>query len=197
MKENQRIAVTKRMLKEGLLRLLENKQLDKIRVNELCAESGINRATFYRHYETPQDVLLELELDLVKQTVPLTSQPKTIADARMALEKICCSIYEHGDIARILFRCNTDVDMMRRLNEFYHRLWELRKEEPQFFHMDEATARVVVTLLGGGCYCLLRQWILEDIPKTPQEIAAIMCNVIRWPTPADFAPPGPQMGINR
>ena len=47
--------MTKRMLKEWLLRPLDN-----IHVNELCRESGINRATFYRHYETPQDVLVSL-----------------------------------------------------------------------------------------------------------------------------------------
>ena len=46
MKENQRIAVTKRMLQEGLLRLLRTQPIDKIKVTELCEESGINRATF-------------------------------------------------------------------------------------------------------------------------------------------------------
>lgn len=186
MKENQRIAVTKRMLKEGLLRLLENKNLDKIRVNELCEESGINRATFYRHYETPRDVLLELEIDFVKQMVPLTDSPKDMAEARKRLETACAYLYDHADIARILFRCNTDADIMHGLNEFYRQFWELRKNENEFAYVDDAAARVIVSLLGGGCYCLLRQWILEDIPKTPQEIAAIMCNVIRWPDSSDF-----------
>lgn len=60
------------------------------------------------------------------------------------------------------------------------------EKELQFVHMDEATTSVVVDLLGGGCYCLLQQWILEEIPKKPQEIAAIMCNVIRWPAYEDF-----------
>lgn len=70
MKENQRIVITKRMLKEGLLRLLKTKKLEKIHINELCEESSVNRATFYRHYVTVQDVLLELEIDFVKQMVP-------------------------------------------------------------------------------------------------------------------------------
>ena len=40
-KENQRVVVTKRLLKEGLLRLLENKNIDKINVTELCWESTV------------------------------------------------------------------------------------------------------------------------------------------------------------
>ena len=70
MKENQRIAVTKRMLKEGLLRLLRDKELKNIRITELCAESGVNRATFYRHYEMVEDVLYELERDIAWQMLP-------------------------------------------------------------------------------------------------------------------------------
>ena len=67
MKENQRVAVTKRMLKEGLLCLLRDREMKNIRITELCVESGVNRATFYRHYETVEDVLYELERDIARQ----------------------------------------------------------------------------------------------------------------------------------
>ncbi len=52
-KINMRVAVTKRMLKEGLLRCLETKDLEEITISELCKEAGINRATFYKHFNTP------------------------------------------------------------------------------------------------------------------------------------------------
>lgn len=186
MKENQRIVVTKRMLKEGLLRLLETKELDKIRINELCEESSINRATFYRHYVTVHDVLMELEIDFVKQMVPSAKPPKDVKEVQNRLEHACTYLYNNANVAKVLFRYNTDADMMNGINEFYRQFWELRKKENEFSHVDDATAKVIVSLLGGGCYCLLRQWIMEDIPKTPQQIAAIVCNIVRWPTPKDF-----------
>lgn len=181
MQENQRITLTKRMLKEGLLRLLEQKSLDKIHINELCRESGINRATFYRHYETPHDILLEIELDFVGQMVS-KQPPKNINEIHQQLENACVYLYAHRDVARILFRCHTDSDLMRGLNELYLHYWNLWKGERQEAQVDPTTAQVVVTLLGGGCYYLMRQWILEDIPKSPQEISKIMCNIIHWPT---------------
>ena len=186
MKENQRITVTKRMLREGLLRLLKTKNLDKIHINELCEESGINRATFYRHYKSPQDVLMELELEFVKQVAPLTRRPQNVKEAEKQLENACAYVYDHADIAKILFRCSTVEGLMRGINEFYCQFLELWKKESQFAPLDESVARIVIALLGGGGYCLLRQWILDDIPKTPQEIAAILCNVLRWPVPLDF-----------
>lgn len=48
-KENQRIAITKGLLKESLLHLLKKKKIDRITITELCQESGINRSTFYRY----------------------------------------------------------------------------------------------------------------------------------------------------
>ena len=74
MKDDQRIALTKRLLREGLLRLLSKTDLNKISVTQLCIESGINRATFYRHYEEPRDILNDIKYLLeVKMTI---TEPK-------------------------------------------------------------------------------------------------------------------------
>ncbi len=62
--QNQRIMLTRRLLKEALLRLLESAPLDKISVTQLCQEAGVNRATFYRHYTSQEDVLQEIQLIL-------------------------------------------------------------------------------------------------------------------------------------
>lgn len=64
-KENQRIILTKRMLKEALLKLMETKSIQKISVSELCKEAGINRVTFYNHYSAPSDILTEMGDELI------------------------------------------------------------------------------------------------------------------------------------
>lgn len=186
LKENQRVAVTKKMLREGLIRLLRAKELDKIHINELCREAGINRATFYRHYKTPRDVLQELESELIRQLIPLTKTPGDIREAQKMLEATCTYIYDHADVAKILFRCNSDESLMLGLNEFYRQFLKIWKKERPSTPMDEAATRIVIAGVGGGAYCLLRQWILEDIPKTPSEISSILCSVLRWPLPAEL-----------
>lgn len=44
---------------EAFLKLLEKKDLAYITVKELCEEAGVNRSTFYLHYETLGDLLAE------------------------------------------------------------------------------------------------------------------------------------------
>lgn len=44
---------------EALMSLLEKKEFDYISIKEVCAEAGVNRSTFYLHYETMRDLLDE------------------------------------------------------------------------------------------------------------------------------------------
>lgn len=46
-------------MNEAFLTLLEKKDFAYITVKEICAAAGVNRSTFYLHYETLNDLLLE------------------------------------------------------------------------------------------------------------------------------------------
>ena len=46
-------------LDEALLALLEEKDLEYITVKEICHQAGVNRSTFYLHYETISDLVNE------------------------------------------------------------------------------------------------------------------------------------------
>ena len=46
-------------LDEALIELLEEKDLEYITVKEICQRAGVNRSTFYLHYETVADLVNE------------------------------------------------------------------------------------------------------------------------------------------
>lgn len=47
------------LMDEALIRLLEVKDYEYITVKEICEKAGVNRSTFYLHYETVNDLLSE------------------------------------------------------------------------------------------------------------------------------------------
>ncbi len=47
------------LMDEALLLLLEKKEYPYITVKEICQKAGVNRSTFYLHYETIDDLLKE------------------------------------------------------------------------------------------------------------------------------------------
>ena len=60
-----RVQFTRNALKQALLTLMEEKNVDKITVKELCETAGINRGTFYLHYLD----IYDLYNQMVEETV--------------------------------------------------------------------------------------------------------------------------------
>jgi len=178
MKDNQRIVITKRMLQEGLLQLLAQKDIDKIKVTELCEVSGINRATFYRHYEMPRDVLTELRHSMFLEIETLTRTNVHNHDPQRALEQLCRYCFTHAKELTVLFETRADDGFTVLLNEFYQtHLAELRLVE-QCFHIDSTELLLASYYYAGGIYSILRCWLAQPGSKTPEEIAALIFRII-------------------
>ncbi len=47
------------LMDKALIALLEKKDFEYITIKEICAKAGVNRSTFYLHYETIADLLKE------------------------------------------------------------------------------------------------------------------------------------------
>ena len=58
-KQESKYFYTASLMDEALLLLLEEKEFDRITVKELCEKAGVNRTTFYLHYENMNDLLDE------------------------------------------------------------------------------------------------------------------------------------------
>lgn len=65
-KNNQRTRLSRLLMKNAMLDLLEEKKAaEKISVRALCERAQLNRSTFYAHYTEPKDLLHEIEDDLL------------------------------------------------------------------------------------------------------------------------------------
>lgn len=183
MKQDLRVVVTRRMIQEALLKLLETKPIDKIRINELCETSGVNRATFYRHYETLQDVLREIQTELIRNMPRTEDHPKTLEDARAKIETMCNYMYAHAAVLKVLFSNCTDDDMTRSLTELYEELLSQNPRELLFPKHNADTHQILIILVGGASYSLLKNWILGNVQKTPAELTEILFSIIRDQSP--------------
>lgn len=58
---------SRRLICDALLELLEEKPLEKITVTDIAKRADVNRGTFYRHYDSVNDVISELQDTLIEQ----------------------------------------------------------------------------------------------------------------------------------
>lgn len=169
-KNNQRIVVTKRMLKEGLLRLLKSRDLDKISVAELCQEAGINRSTFYRHYNLPRDVLRDMQAEFVEE------MRRTLRDQQNggSLVHVLAYLQQHTEQVILLLRYNSDKEWTELFRYIYQSICGTKVTG----HLDGEEQKLFYTFLSGGTYFLLRQWLCEGVQKSPEELAGIVQRII-------------------
>ncbi len=176
-RENQRVLLTKRLLKEALLKLLEEKPLGQINVSELCRVADINRATFYKHYSMPEDVLREIEQDMTADMRKLAPEIQNVETGKAYLVDICEYLYAHRGIMRILLNCKTDEDLVVMFSEMNRRYWSQYGGTSDHI-LDEAGSRLMITFFSSGGYYLIRQWLLEDVQKTPREVAELVFRLV-------------------
>lgn len=65
--ENQRVRLTKMILKNSLIELLKNASIYDISVTKLCNNAQLNRSTFYKYYTNIFDVMADIEYDIVNE----------------------------------------------------------------------------------------------------------------------------------
>ncbi len=179
-KQNQRVALTKRLLKESLMQLLKKKDINKISVKELCENAGINRTTFYNHYGSPYDVLSEMEDDLI-EGIPVVLWDKSYESKQTFIKEttiIFRYLYDNIDLTRLLLRNNNiESGFARKL--FHFPATQQAINELISGEHDSASMKLIITFLENGAYSLLREWIIQDIPKSPFEIAELLANIIQ------------------
>lgn len=174
-KENQRVMLTKRLLKESLIRLMEEKSIQKISISELCKNAGINRVTFYNHYRTQFDLLREIEVDVAEALHEELRKQQidggTPLDKRV--EVICTYLKNNSELAKLLFENNSAesefaIDMFR-----VPHIWEticsnLSKK------YGEKGKKLLVTFMMHGTYSMIREWLLSGMEQTPEEIGRLV-----------------------
>lgn len=68
--ENKRSLMTKRIIRESLIEMLQTQTIDKISVLSLCEKAEINRSTFYAHYDDIRQVLSEYGKEIQNSIMP-------------------------------------------------------------------------------------------------------------------------------
>lgn len=64
-KENQRVKLTRQLLQNSLIELMQEKPIAKTTIKEICENADINRSTFYLYYADQYALLNEIEADVM------------------------------------------------------------------------------------------------------------------------------------
>lgn len=127
---NKRISQSNLLAKEyivsALLQLIKTKPLSSISVSELCQKAGVSRMTFYRNYESREDIF-EKYLDEIFEAYKnddSTRNLKGIYCDRVHMEHYFDYLYEYREFLDGLIHCGFDVIFLNKLNEYVSDKWK-------------------------------------------------------------------------
>ncbi|MGN1399792.1 MAG: TetR/AcrR family transcriptional regulator C-terminal domain-containing protein [Erysipelotrichaceae bacterium] len=176
MKEDQRTKLTKRLLSEGLLTLLEKKDINDITVTELCQQSGINRSTFYRHYGQPKDILSDIKYQMCYRIKELAIKDNVKENPKKWITDVCQYFYQNVTVMKMLIKCRNDEQFIEIINEVS--LTIINQLKMEHANLDEDNIKLITFYYAGGMYYILRQWLIEPIDKSYEEMAELISKLI-------------------
>ena len=176
-KMDHRIRVTKQLIKEALLQALEKKDIYHVTVKELCGMAQINRSTFYAHYESPQDVLREIEQDVARNITAL-GQNCDPENKFEHLLRACEYLYANRDIQKAIMRNNSDEDIAKALAGSTVYACLPAGYIADTTSLDDVDRAFAYTFLVYGMFHVVRKWLLQDVDRTPAQMAVIMERLI-------------------
>ncbi|MDQ0246132.1 AcrR family transcriptional regulator [Bacillus fengqiuensis] len=197
-KTDRRVVRTKRLVRDALTELMEEKGFEGITVRDLTEKADINRGTFYLHYRDKYDLLEQSENEILEEIQEFMKKlnPNDIVNANLRNEplpfvvKLFEYIKENGRFMKLILGPQGDPAFQVKLKDFMkvnflQKIGTVSKEEDMLVPVDYLLAYVTSAHLG-----VMQQWLADDMKQSPQEMALILATMT-------FFGPGYVAGIRK
>ena len=182
--ESKYFATATRM-DEAFLALLEEKDFAYITVKEICEKAGVNRSTFYLHYETVNDLLAESARYIIDKLI--ANMPQDTADffeklQTRPLEELYLItpeylrpylnfIKEH----RRIFHTAVAHSSVLGMNDAYLALnRHVFTPILNRFHVSPSEQKYMMPFYINGLIGIINEWLKEDCKDSVEHIISVM-----------------------
>lgn len=155
-RENQRVLLTKRLLKEAFLEMFKTTPIDKIHIRALCDNAGINRSTFYKYYNSPLDLLEEMENEML---LIVEGELQKCHSLDSSLITICVYLENNIETARLIINNNASGDFHKKIFNLPS-LRNLINAKLDSFTDTEKT--YIISFITTGYYQMFKDWLNKD-----------------------------------
>ncbi len=170
---------------EAHITLLEKKDFEYITIKEICAAAGVNRSTFYLHYETIGDLLNEttrylLDVFLSYFTADTQSVALNLKDCELDELMFICDKYltpyftyikDHKEVFKVALSQNKILGF----EDVYKRMFEnIFNPILERFHYPSDIRQYVMMYYLNGINAIIVEWLKNGCDKSIDEISKII-----------------------
>ena len=168
---NQRYHSTEEKIQNALFALLKFKDFDDIVIKEICYEAGINRSSFYAHFQDINDLMIKTEQNLSKNMAKIFD-PNKIWDENVFVEMFEF-LLKNKNFYKAYLSTNGQTFMEKNDFKTYIGLVDKFNKSLNF----DAQERIYhMAFFAGGLKALCKSWIMNGCKQTPEQMAKILTN---------------------
>ena len=172
--ENKRISITKQLLQNSLIEILEKKPIHEITIKEICDNADVNRSTFYRHYNTPHALFDEIYNGVYQDIIAITAQfRQTAFNSVDVMTQILCYCEENRRLCLVLLSENGGLNIGKNFSDFVTQAM-LRSPDavPSELHM------YIVQFMAAGMANFVWNWLQNEERLPAKTVARSMMMLI-------------------
>lgn len=174
--KDHRTRVTKMLIRRAFTDLLRVKPVQSISIKELCEKAGVNRGTFYAHYASVHDLLMQMEDEMLSEINEvlaslLPEDGGDVSSLRISTELFQC-LKDNADLCTVTLGDFGDKSFaVRMLNMGWEKCLDAYSR-----YFRSASPREIAyfyAFVSEGCIGLLRRWLREGMTTSAEDIAAL------------------------
>ena len=178
-KTDRRVKYTKMVLKQTLIRLLEEKPIAKISIKEICDAADVNRSTFYAHYQDQYDLLKQLEQEVLGDLNDYLADYNFKAyepESFQVMNRIFEYVVANAPLCRVLLGENGDLSLQKEIMMIIQR--QSMKELQGKKSFDAETAEYMFLFAVNGGIGMVQKWLQSGMKKTAREMAELVTKLM-------------------
>ena len=170
---------------KALLSLLEKKPFEYVTISELCEEAGVNRSTFYLHYENTADLLKEATayvLDNFASYFSVDMESITFKYAYCDLQELnfidekylypyLSFIKENPHLFAAVLSQPTTFDSQAIFQRLFDNVFHPILDR---FHYPRDEQQYVMMFYLNGITAIIKEWLTDGCSKSINDIATII-----------------------
>ncbi len=170
-KENQRVRLTKALLKDALIDILQTTPMQDVTISAICEKAGINRTTFYKHYTDEISLYYDIENDVLGLLRSVLS-----GYGLDCLDILFTFFIDHPKAVKVLLNANIDESLPQKIFS----LPEIRTLiQQEFKALEDARFQQMYYFICYGGYALIKEWVNNDFNATAGEMAETIKHIVK------------------
>ena len=175
-KMDRRVKFTIMMLKDALVKLMQDAPVSSISVKAICELADVNRSTFYAHFEDQFALLRYIEqeaIDNVRNYLNVQDFNDKRPLSFQVLNRILEYIRDNAALFNALLGDNYGSDIQLKLMQM--------AEIDSFQTYDSVNSRTkeYISVFGlSGCVSILKKWLKDGTPESTTLISELILKIL-------------------